>query len=183
MTETTTGKTETERKEPRVCKEIIQSPYKFTDHEKLEFGTKLAMATQRVENLTAHKKQVTSACDAQINEAKATVENLSGKLSSGMEYREKECVVKFRPIIGMKDYYDAQSGDFIQSSTMTRNDYQMDLALEQENAAIQKANEEAEEKAKEEQSIPDPAPEPAAKAKKAKAPKIAEATEEDPDFK
>lgn len=77
--------------------------YDFTAVEIHDLSLALASKTKEVTQLTEEKKSVVSQWTAKVNEAKATCNSLSFKVSDGFEYRDIECeVILNQPAQGKK---------------------------------------------------------------------------------
>lgn len=123
-------KTESKKTEPKIHKETIEAPYKFTDAERLEIASQLAAVTTRVNELEDRKKSVSSDFKAQIDAATATANSLSGKFTAGFEMRPTECRVDFDAKNGIKTYFNLKTGALVKTSEMNRYDYEQNLPLE-----------------------------------------------------
>ncbi len=122
-------KTESKRTEQKFHKEIIETPFKFTDAERLDLGGQLAAVTTRINELEDRKKSVTSDFKAQIDAATATANSLSSKFTAGFEMRPTECRVKFDAKKGVKTYFNLKTGELVKTSEMVQSDYELELPM------------------------------------------------------
>lgn len=107
---------------PRTEKRTLR--YDFTAVEVHDLSVQLANETRKVVSLTEEKKSVTSQWTAKINEAKATCNNLSFKVSDGYEHREIDCEVIFnQPAQGKKTIIRKDSNKIVGVEDMTAADW------------------------------------------------------------
>lgn len=98
--------------------------YDFTAVEVHDLSVQLANETRKVVSLTEEKKSVTSQWTAKINEAKATCNNLSFKVSDGYEHREIDCEVIFnQPAQGKKTIIRKDSNTLVAVEDMSKADW------------------------------------------------------------
>jgi hypothetical protein len=127
--------TEQPKKAPEPIIEYIDVQHDFSITEIGEIARRSALANQRVLELEEKKKQVTKDYAAQIEEAQATVNMLSQKISNGYEMRSTECVVTLDPKNSSKDYHVKKTGAFARREEMTQADFQLSMKFEKEQEA------------------------------------------------
>lgn len=111
--------------------------YDFSASEVHDLSLKLAKKNKEVVALEEEKKSVVSQLQAKINEAKASVNTLSGQVSDGWEYREIECdVIYHQPQQGKKTIIRRDTGKKTAVESMT--DYEWDLFNQPEDEGIGK---------------------------------------------
>lgn len=105
----------------------------FTTDERNEIGTNLASALNSKRGVEAEFDQVKASYKSKAAESDARIDNLSTLLMSGMEMRQKRCIVVFRPKDGKKDYFleekevTANGNVPVLTEDMTSDDFQVDL--------------------------------------------------------
>jgi hypothetical protein len=98
--------------------------YDFTATEIHDLSLQLANKNKEVKSLIQKKKAVTSQWTAKINEAKATCNNLSFKVSDGYEHREIDCEVIFnQPTQGKKTIIRKDSNTLVGVEEMSKVDW------------------------------------------------------------
>jgi hypothetical protein len=105
---------------------------KLTNEELLSYGQLLSVKNKEVVSLEAQKKATMSEYAAKINLAKAEIDNLSGKVSTGREYRRVEVRVEFNvPRKEKKTIYHEDTGEMVREENMTGDECQ-DLFIDAE---------------------------------------------------
>lgn len=112
----------------RVTKETLYLRHEFTNEEKLEMGTKLAEAHNRIAQITEEE----SVMKAQIKDRKAGVEasvgTLSRNLSSGFTMENVDCEVVYDlPNVGEVSYKRKDNGEIAKTRAMTAAENQTEL--------------------------------------------------------
>lgn len=112
----------------RVTKETLYLRHEFTNEEKLEMGTKLAEAHNRIAQITEEE----SVMKAQIKDRKAGVEasvgTLSRNLSSGFTMHNVDCEVVYDlPNVGEVSYKRKDNGEIAKTRAMTAAENQTEL--------------------------------------------------------
>lgn len=98
--------------------------YDFTAVEIHDLSLALASKTKEVTQLTEEKKSVVSQWTAKVNEAKATCNSLSFKVSDGFEYRDVECeVILNQPAQGRKTIIRKDSNTLVAVEEMSKADW------------------------------------------------------------
>ena len=98
--------------------------YDFTAIEVHDLSLALASQTKEVNQLTEEKKSVVSQWTAKVNEAKATCNSLSFKVSDGFEYRDIECeVILNQPAQGKKTVIRKDDNRLVGVEDMSKADW------------------------------------------------------------
>jgi rRNA processing protein Krr1/Pno1 len=98
--------------------------YDFTAVEIHDLSLALASKTKEVNQLTEEKKSVVSQWTAKVNEAKATCNSLSFKVSDGFEYRDIECeVILNQPAQGKKTVIRKDDNRLVGVEEMSKSDW------------------------------------------------------------
>lgn len=98
--------------------------YDFTAVEIHDLSLALAGKTKEVTQLTEEKKSVVSQWTAKVNEAKATCNSLSFKVSDGFEYRDIECeVILNQPSQGKKTVIRKDDNRLVGVEEMSKADW------------------------------------------------------------
>jgi rRNA processing protein Krr1/Pno1 len=98
--------------------------YDFTAVEIHDLSLALASKTKEVTQLTEEKKSVVSQWTAKVNEAKATCNSLSFKVSDGFEYRDIECeVILNQPSQGKKTVIRKDDNRLVGVEEMSKSDW------------------------------------------------------------
>lgn len=98
--------------------------YDFTAVEIHDLSLALASKTKEVTQLTEEKKSVVSQWTAKVNEAKATCNSLSFKVSDGFEYRDIECeVILNQPAQGKKTVIRKDDNRLVGVEEMSKADW------------------------------------------------------------
>lgn len=121
----------------RVTKETLYLRHEFTNEEKLEMGTKLAEAHNRIAQITEEE----SVMKAQIKDRKAGVEasvgTLSRNLSSGFTMENVDCEVVYDlPNVGEVSYKRKDNGEIAKTRAMTAAENQTELEFAKAEAEI-----------------------------------------------
>ena len=111
----------------------IQADYHFSDPEKQSLGMKLATLTTQKEEIAAHRKDVLSQINAQMEQCTAEIKVVSNKLRSGFEVRPTDAYILFNdPVKNQKSYYRKDGigeGGFVRSEAMLASDYEQELPI------------------------------------------------------
>jgi hypothetical protein len=115
----------------RLDKETLYLRHDFSDAERLEMGTNLAQAHNRLAQIDEEEQVI----KAQIKDKKATVEqtigSLARNLSTGWEMQNVICSAKWDdPHVGEVTYYDPD-GKAVKTRAMSEQERQLDLPLEE----------------------------------------------------
>jgi hypothetical protein len=108
----------------------------LTEKELLSYGQALSVKNKEVVSLEAQKKATTSEYTAKIDLAKAEIDNLSGKVSTGREYRRVEIRVEFNtPRKGKKTIIREDTAAIVREEDMSSDECQ-DLFIDAETSAL-----------------------------------------------
>ena len=114
----------------------------LTEKELLEYGQQLSRRNNEVTRLESQKKATVSEFTAKVDAAKAEINVLSEKVSTGREWRKVEVEVQFNyPVAGKKRIVRLDTKELVSECNMTADELQ-DLFIEKE----RKDKEEAEKK-------------------------------------
>lgn len=102
----------------------------LTNDQMIEIGKELADATNELKEIENEKSEVLSSFTARIKAASAAIAVLSNKLRSGYEFKDVQCSVVYdRPIAGEKTITRLDTGDIIETCSMTEEEKQRQLPL------------------------------------------------------
>lgn len=123
----------TEQLIPKTEKRSLR--YDFTASEIHDHSISLAMKNKEVVSIEEEKKTVTSQYAARINEAKATINKLSGFVTDGFEYRDIECEIQYhKPTLGKKTIIRVDQNKVTAIEAMT--DYEYNLFNQPEDEGV-----------------------------------------------
>jgi len=77
----------------------------YSTEERLSLGDQLASAHNQLQVIDCDFQKVKDQFKSQLSAAEAAIQTLSTQLRSGFEFRDKMCVVVYRPLDRKKDYY------------------------------------------------------------------------------
>lgn len=116
----------------RIVEKMVR--HTFTDAERHDLGATLARSIGERRVLEAECDQVKASYKARLSEVEAKVESVATDLSNGFDYRNKPCVVLFKPkdrkkfFIPREDFErDGEEAEPAVVEEMTQDDYQADL--------------------------------------------------------
>lgn len=124
----------------RATRETLYLRHDFTNEEKLEMGTKLAEAHNRIAQITEEE----SVMKAQIKDRKAGVEasvgTLSRNLSSGFTMHNVDCEILYdTPQIGEVSFKRKDNGEIAKTRAMTAAEMQTELEFAKAETEVQTA--------------------------------------------
>lgn len=97
--------------------------YKFTEPELVILAKSAAEKQSQLKALEDGRKMVADEWKAKISACQSEITNLSNKISSGIEYRDYECPVKFdTPKKGYKSLYHPETGELVTTKEMTASE-------------------------------------------------------------
>jgi hypothetical protein len=109
----------------------------FTDKELLEKGKLIAEKHRELAEHEGELATIKSQFKSKIEGVTASINELSGHITSGYEYRMTTCTVRFDdPKSGMKTTYRSDTGDAVNTDLMTPAELQGALPLNQRNDAL-----------------------------------------------
>ena len=79
----------------RPVKEMLTLPCMLTNDEKIVYGLEQAESLQKMEEAENKKKEFDAQIKADIEKHEAKAHEIGHKLTSGKEYREVECTIKY----------------------------------------------------------------------------------------
>jgi len=95
-------------------------PYRFTTDETIALAKKAAEEQSRLKALEEGKKMVADEWKAKISACQAEITNLSNKITSGIEYRDYNCIVTFDdPKRDYKTLRHPATGEIVEIKEMT----------------------------------------------------------------
>lgn len=97
--------------------------YNFTAEEQAKHSTELAEACKIKQETEADKKSTMSQFKAKIDAQDSRIGLLSKYITTGYDYRTKECIVKLNFTTSQKEYYF--EGELIETVAMTAEDHQL----------------------------------------------------------
>lgn len=105
----------------------------LTDEERRNYGIKLATTLEDIENVEAEKKRSADHFKDRVGGLQATADDLRRKVSTGQEWRDVECVVKFcEPDKAHKQIVRTDTGEVVSTEIMTESDKQLKLPIADE---------------------------------------------------
>lgn len=119
----------------RVVRKRITAEYRFTDAEKLELANELASKTMEKERLDESKKNYNSQLKSEIDTVVTDISLLSLKITTGSEHREFYCKVFFDYELGVKRFYDDQTGELRKTEPLSAHEWQMRMGFEDDDDA------------------------------------------------
>jgi uncharacterized coiled-coil protein SlyX len=109
----------------------IQLRCSFTDKELLELGKKLAENSNLLNQQEEEAKAVAKQLKAKCEQTAAKVSECSTKISSGYEYRQVKCLVKYdTPKTGQKTVTRLDLNEIVEVAEMSLAEMQIPLPLE-----------------------------------------------------
>ena len=98
---------------------IMSLPFKLSDEEKLDQGTRSARAVQEVLELRHDQKESNRRFKEQIEDLEKQIKDLSQVVASGTEWRDVECEERFYYATGEVVTIWPETGDQIDVRAMT----------------------------------------------------------------
>jgi ribosome modulation factor len=127
----------------------------LTDEERRNYGIKLATTLEDIENVEAEKKRSADHFKDRVGGLQATADDLRRKVSTGQEWRDVECVVKFcEPDKAHKQIVRTDTGEVVSTEIMTESDKQLKLPIADEQLTPEELGRKAEREGKEKEDNP-----------------------------
>ena len=114
----------------RQAKQKLHVPVPFTNEEKLNFSADLSKALSEKRANETKLKSVTAQIKSEIALNDETITMLSTKLETGYEYRFVECAISYDLKTGRKSYYREDTGEYVKSEEMLKDELREDLFSE-----------------------------------------------------
>jgi hypothetical protein len=121
--------------------EFVTARYDLTDEEKREMGMDVAEALAEAEELKAQLDAVKKDFNSRIKTAELRASNVAGKLRSGYEMREFECVKHVDPETRMVEYIGIHTGEVLKRRPAEQADLQLTFEEEEPPAETEEARE------------------------------------------
>lgn len=99
----------------------------FTEEEKRDFATEMALKVAEMQSLEDQKKAVASQFKSDIEALQAKVNRFAYNLNSGSEMRSVECRIEYDTEHKEATYYRIDTGEFIKTRLMNQQELQISL--------------------------------------------------------
>lgn len=128
-----------QKPKPAEKRETKQIKHTFTREEREKLSGELVQHIQETDRLEIEFQGIKERYKGSITTSQGRVAEVTGKLSSGCEWRWQECRVEFDHKAGKKRYFRTDTGELALLEDMTREDYQLKLVPDPDKCQFEKA--------------------------------------------